>query len=137
MILYTYLPFVQIGLCAQLVFFTVFVLVACSFQFRFQRHATSQSTPRPWKKHLARLYAVSVLIFARSLVRLVEYIQGNNGYIISHEAFLYVFDASVILLAVVVMSWIHPGEVAKHVRELQAGDEESKDRVVLLDNMSA
>lgn len=113
----------------------IFVFVAGLFQFRFERRPTKEHATRPWRKHLYSLYAVSILIFARSLVRLVEYVQGNDGYIISHEAFLYAFDASVIFLAVVVMSWIHPGEVAKQLRDDEAGDEESKDQIILLDNM--
>ena len=67
------------------------------------------------------LYVVSFLILVRSIVRVVEYIQGYSGYIMSHEAFLYVFDAAVMFVAVVSMNWIHPGEVAKYVRELDKG----------------
>jgi hypothetical protein len=36
---------------------------------------------------------------------------------VSHEAFLYVFDAAVMLFAVITMNAIHPGEVARYVRE--------------------
>ena len=113
----------------------IFVLIAGLFQFRFERRPTKYHATCPWRKHLYSLYAVSILIFARSLVRLVEYIQGNDGYIISHEAFLYAFDASVIFLAVVIMNGIHPGEVARQLRDDEADDDESKDQIILLDNM--
>jgi hypothetical protein len=33
---------------------------------------------------------------------LVEYIQGNDGYLISHEAFLYGFDAALMFLNMVI-----------------------------------
>jgi hypothetical protein len=36
---------------------------------------------------------------------------------VSHEVFLYVFDATMMSLAVLVMNVAHPGEVATHVRE--------------------
>lgn len=61
------------------------------------------------------LYAVSVLIFVRSIVRVAEYVQGNDGHIITHEAFLYVFDALVIFLAMVTLNWRHPGEISRYL----------------------
>ena len=88
----------------------IFVLIAGLFQFRFERRPTKEHATRPWKKHLYSLYAVSILIFARSLVRLVEYVRANDGYIISHEVFLNAFDASVIFWAVVIIGWFHQGD---------------------------
>lgn len=76
---------------------------------------------RPWQKHLIGLYIVSILILIRSIVRVVEYLQGYDGYIMTHEVYLYIFDALVMFIAVVSMNWIHPGEVAKYVRELEKG----------------
>ena len=32
---------------------------------------------------------------------MVEYIQGNDGYLISHEAFLYGFDAVLMFLSMI------------------------------------
>lgn len=41
---------------------------------------------------IVTLSTCSVLIFIRSIVRLIEYLQGNDGYVISHEVFLYTLD---------------------------------------------
>jgi hypothetical protein len=49
-------------------------------------------------------------------MRLIEFIQGYNGYVITHEVFLYGFDALPMFLAVVTMNVIHLGEVARHLR---------------------
>lgn len=65
---------------------------------------------------MVSLYLVSILIFVRSIVRVIEYVQGNDGYIMSHEAFLYVFDATVMWLAMIIMNWVHPSEVAANLR---------------------
>lgn len=62
------------------------------------------------------MYIVSILIFVRSIVRVVEYLQGYDGYIITHEAFLYIFDGVVMFFAMIVMNWIHPSEVAACLR---------------------
>lgn len=110
------------GLFIQVVFFGLFVIAAGLFHYRLVKlPGYSQNTERPWKKHMAGLYIVSILIFVRSIVRCVEYIEGFFGYIITHEVFLYCFDATPMFVAVVTMNWTHPGEVAKHVRELKSG----------------
>jgi len=70
---------------------------------------------------MASLYVVSILIFIRSIVRVVEYVQGFSGYIMHHEAFLYVFDGVVMWAAVVCMNWIHPGQVAQEIRSAKHG----------------
>lgn len=62
------------------------------------------------------LYAVSLLIFVRSIVRVVEFIQGFDGYIYSHEWCLYVFDASMMFVAMVILNVVNPGEVAGIIR---------------------
>lgn len=110
------------GLFIQVVFFGLFVIAAAVFHYRLVK-APDQvplADERPWKKHMLGLYVVSVLIFVRSIVRCVEYIEGFVGYIITHEAFLYCFDATAMFFAVVTMNWAHPGEVAQHVREVKA-----------------
>ena len=56
----------------------------------------------PWRKHLTALYAASVLILIRSMFRVAEFIQGNNGFILRHEWFLYLFD-SVLMLGVMLI----------------------------------
>ena len=105
------------GLFVQLIFFGLFVLAAALFHIRTLKAPTPLCLERPWQKHLTGLYIVSTLILIRSVVRVVEYLQGYSGYIMAHEVFLYVFDASVMFIAVVSMNWIHPGEVARYVRE--------------------
>lgn len=69
------------------------------------------------------LYAVSILIFVRSIVRVVEFIQGFDGYIYSHEVFLYVFDATMMFVAMCIMNLVHPGEVAL-VNRREEGEKE-------------
>ena len=57
----------------------------------------------------------------------MEFIQGYTGYIMAHEVFLYVFDGTMMLFAVVSMNFIHPGEVAKFVRELKSSNKKAKE----------
>ena len=116
---------VVVGLFLQVAFFGLFVIAAAVFHSRIVKAPTQLSYERPCRKHMVGLYIVSILIFIRSIVRVVEYIQGYDGYIMRHEVFLYVFDGVVMFIAVVSMNWIHPGEVAQHVRQLKSEKEKS------------
>lgn len=65
----------------------------------------------PWRKQLYVLYLVSILIMIRSVFRIVEYLQGTDGYIMTHEAFLYIFDATMMIATVVILNVIHPSQI--------------------------
>ena len=47
----------------------------------------------------------------RSVVRVVEYIQGNDGYILSHEIFLYIFDGTLMFVTIAIFNVVHPSEM--------------------------
>jgi hypothetical protein len=90
-----------VGLFIQIVVFGFFVVTSALFHTRIVRNPTTIAAAGivPWRRHLAVLYSSSALILVRSVFRVVEYLQGNAGYLISHEVFLYCFDA--VLMAAV------------------------------------
>ncbi|KAF4948219.1 hypothetical protein FSARC_13794 [Fusarium sarcochroum] len=101
------------GLVVQVIFFAFFAITAGLFHWRLAQLPTRKvlSLDVPWQKYLFVLYIVSFLVIFRSLFRLVEYIQGNDGYLISHEIYLYVFDGVLMWLSMVVFAWEHPSEI--------------------------
>ena len=99
------------GIVIQILWFAFFVVVALSFNFRLHREPTARSRDTPWKRHLRALYIASIFIMIRSIVRMLEFIQGHGGYIISHEAFLYIFDAVLMLIVMIILNVVHPSEV--------------------------
>lgn len=104
------------GLALQVIIFGLFVVTGIVFHMRLRSAPTGNSGKYPWQKHMFSLYAVSILIFVRSIVRLVEYAQGYDGYILSREWYLYVFDAIPMFFSMMIMNWIHPSEIAALVR---------------------
>lgn len=108
------------GLCIQLIFFTVFIVTSLHFHRRLGRQKTSKALQmeesregdvrffRSWESVLWGLYISSALILVRSIFRLIEYVQGNDGYLISHEVFLYIFDTVLMFFAMVAMNVFHP-----------------------------
>jgi hypothetical protein len=106
------------GLVVQVLFFGCFVVTSLVFHLRMRRVPTSRLLARnpPWEKHLFVLYVASALILVRSVFRLIEYAQGNGGYLISHEVFLYVFDAVLMWFCMAILAWVHPSEIAALLR---------------------
>ncbi|KAL3440275.1 RTA1 like protein-domain-containing protein [Aspergillus insuetus] len=101
------------GLVIQLIFFSLFVITSIKFHLGLRSGPSRKvlhSQP-PWERHMYALYGGSALIFIRSLFRLIEYAQGNNGYLVSHEVYLYIFDAVLMVLVMLVFAWVHPSEV--------------------------
>lgn len=81
------------GLCVQILFFGMFIIAAIIFHLKVLKRGTPLAAERPWKMHMLSLYLVSILIFVRCLIRVIEYVQGFDGYLMTREAYIYVFDA--------------------------------------------
>ncbi|CAD0018121.1 unnamed protein product [Aureobasidium pullulans] len=101
------------GLIIQIIIFGFFVIVAGLFHVRVNKLPTGASVDSnlSWRKHMYNLYFCSAIILIRNLIRVVEYAQGNNGYIITHEWMLYIFDAVFIFLVTVAFLVLHPSKL--------------------------
>ncbi|RDW92942.1 RTA1 domain-containing protein [Aspergillus mulundensis] len=105
------------GLIIQIVVFGFFMVTSVVFEKRMRRCPTSISMSMNggqggnWKGHLYPLYAVSVLIMVRSVFRVVEYAMGQEGYLLSHEWPMYVFDSVLMLGVMVIWGRWHPGSI--------------------------
>lgn len=117
------------GLFIQIVIFSLFVVVALTFQVRMRKVPTLavKKGDLPWERHLNALYFSSGLIMTRSIFRVIEFIQGNSGYLFRHEWFLYVFDCLLMWVVLILFCWVHPGELRQYLNRengLQADPEE-------------
>ncbi|TDZ48376.1 Protein RTM1 [Colletotrichum trifolii] len=102
-----------VGLFVQLICFGFFIVLAVAFRRSINAAPTGRSNSSiPWRRHMNALYLGSLLIMVRSVFRAVEYLQGFDGYLLRHEVFLYIFDAVLMFLAMVLFNWIHPAEIA-------------------------
>ncbi|BCS23573.1 RTA1 domain-containing protein [Aspergillus puulaauensis] len=102
-----------VGLVVQLIFFSVFMYTSVRFHLAMRKDLSRKvlHTQPPWERHIHALYAASLLIFVRCAFRLIEYAQGNDGYLVSHEVYLYIFDALLMALTMTVFAWVHPSEI--------------------------
>ncbi|KAJ5691084.1 RTA1-domain-containing protein [Penicillium malachiteum] len=101
------------GLFVQIIFFGFFTITAVIFQSRINKNPTGRSIElrSVWHRHLFALYSASILILIRSVVRVVEYLQGYDGFLMKHEVFIYIFDAFMMFLVMVFLQYIHPSEI--------------------------
>lgn len=106
------------GLAIQLLFFGFFIFVAFIFHWRVTKLAStykisksvrSQSGRFSWDLLMWALYVACVLILVRSVFRVIEFVQGNDGFIMSHEFLLYIFDGALMALMGALLGIIFPG----------------------------
>ncbi|RYP93126.1 hypothetical protein DL770_000783 [Monosporascus sp. CRB-9-2] len=101
------------GLFVQLVGFGVFIAVAGVFYARITKNPTraADTVDTPWRSYLWVMFGSTALILIRSVFRLIEYLQGNDGYLMSKEVYLYIFDAVLMLIVMVLYNFYHPSRI--------------------------
>ncbi|KAF5615348.1 rta1 domain protein [Fusarium sp. NRRL 25303] len=118
------------GLFIQLVFFGGFMVVAVVFHRRFHRNPIDASLKiQPsWKKLLVVLYSASLLIMVRSVFRVIEYIMGEDGELMAHEAYLYIFDGTLMLAVTAIFNIFHPSAVINNqsMQRIDGSDQENQ-----------
>ncbi|KAF6802980.1 rta1 domain-containing protein [Colletotrichum sojae] len=120
---------IMAGLLAQLAVIFLFTL-SCWHSHRCAKregtglHATHAGIN--WNKYYLMTYLVAGLMFVRSLIRGIEYLQGEGGFIMEHEVFVYLFDAALMVAIMALYLWIHPGRLMRDVGRFKSdgfGDE--------------
>ncbi|KAF3385543.1 Protein RTM1 [Penicillium rolfsii] len=106
------------GLAIQLLFFGFFVIVSAVFHWRVKRNLPSTSHSREqgkkWESIMWALYASCFLILVRSIFRVAEFVEGNDGFIMRREYLLYIFDACLMALSGIVLVVVYPGSFLGH-----------------------
>jgi hypothetical protein len=87
-------------------------------QVRMNRSPTAESFDErlKWKSQLRVLHAISLLILVRSIFRVVEYVQGTDGYSLTHEWTLYVFDSTLMFVVMLIWGIWYPGDLQEFVK---------------------
>ncbi|PLB48729.1 RTA1 like protein [Aspergillus steynii IBT 23096] len=98
------------GLFVQLVFFGFFLVVTIIFERRMHAEAFKRPYPK-WLVLIWVLFFVSALIIIRCIFRIIEYIQGADGYLATHEVYLYVFDTLPMFVVQVIFHFWYPGDI--------------------------
>lgn len=104
-----------VGLFIQLLFFGLFLIVSLMFWKRMhsshKRYTIPSYGKHTWLALLKLLFVAAAIIILRCIFRIIEFAQGHDGYLITHEVYLYIFDAAPMLLVQVMFHIVHAGDV--------------------------
>jgi hypothetical protein len=123
-----------VGLVLQVVMFAVFAITAVIFHSRIRRNPTRESfeVDQNWPQILHMLYTVSGLIMVRSIFRVVEYIMGNDGYLLGNEWTMYVFDSVPMFAVCVIFFFRYPSnlQVSPKQKDISLESQSSRDGII-------
>ncbi|KAH6655873.1 RTA1 like protein-domain-containing protein [Truncatella angustata] len=108
---------ILLGLAIQVLFFGFFMVVTLVFHVRLMRRPTQKSMAisAPWHRFIWVLYGTSLFIMIRSVFRMAEYAQGNDGSLLQTEIYIYVLDALLMVFVAIIFAIYHPSEVLNAV----------------------
>lgn len=127
---------IMAGLIAQLAVICLFTLSCWHSHRSARREVASLNATRSginWRKYYLVTYGAACLMFVRSLVRGIEYLQGEGGFIMTHEIFLYIFDGCLMALLSALYLWIHPGKLVVDINRSK-GDGWPDERNIMLES---
>jgi hypothetical protein len=111
------------GLVIQILFFGLFVFSAIIFHKRYISYSisagASPSDSFGWEAMMHMLYVTSGLILVRCIFRIIEYVGGSGGYLLTMEWPLYVFDATLMVITMSIFFWWYPSNV-RHGKMLRS-----------------
>ncbi|KIV99231.1 uncharacterized protein PV09_09095 [Verruconis gallopava] len=107
------------GLIFQLVALVIFLIISMRLRSIIKREVGHQlqRAKISWRRYFRLIYVASVAIWVRSLVRAIEFAQPSDGFINSHESFIYVFDGVPILIVLLGFLIINPGRLVSWVSQ--------------------
>ena len=109
------------GLVLQILAFALFIICTLTLQIRLRSNPPVQCVAgvvTHYRRYFIALYCTSGLFLVRNLVRIIEYKQGGDGPLLSNEAFLYVFDCCFMLAIILIVLFLHPGQLIRKARRL-------------------
>lgn len=104
------------GLIVQLCALSFFIITSVYLYIRILQETGPflDSTFVRWRRYFRAIETVTALMIVRSIVRAVEYLQGQDGFVLSHEVFIYLFDALLMFMVMLLFLAIHPGRLVRN-----------------------
>ncbi|KAJ6012266.1 hypothetical protein N7522_002621 [Penicillium canescens] len=109
------------GLIFSLVVFAIFIYITAKFHRRLQQMPTPLINHNPglhWQRYMVAIYVSCFALMLRNLVRTIQFGAGRTADVNTKEAYIYVFDAFLMFLTMLVLMVYHPGRLIKKARYL-------------------
>ncbi|KAK7955016.1 RTM1-like protein [Apiospora saccharicola] len=89
------------GLALQVFAFSTYLCILVRFYY-LSRSLEVPTSPPGWLNVLKAVFISSILILIRCVFRMVEFAEGNDGYTLRHEWVFWVFEALLMVFALLV-----------------------------------
>ncbi|KAJ5098760.1 hypothetical protein N7532_005761 [Penicillium argentinense] len=113
------------GLIFSLVVFAFFILIAVKFHLRLKKFPTPLlilNSDLKWASYMWAMYVACAAMMVRNLVRTIQFGASRTTDVNTKEAYIYVFDAFLMFLSMLVLIIYHPGKLIKKLRQLSKAD---------------
>ncbi|KAK8062543.1 hypothetical protein PG997_014640 [Apiospora hydei] len=97
------------GLALQVFAFSTYLCILVRFH-HLSRSMAVPGSPEGWFNVLKAVYISSILILVRCVFRMVEFAEGQEGYSLQHEWMFWVFEALLMIFALLVFCVWHPSK---------------------------
>ncbi|SJL04475.1 related to RTM1 protein [Armillaria ostoyae] len=114
-----------VGLVAQIIWFGGFVFVAGVFHYRM-RTVPTVTEKTNWRRFMFVLYGASNMILVRSVFRVIEFAQGNDGYFVRTEKWIYMFDGLLMAQVIILFNIFHPSSYIRDHEQYTMGEREER-----------
>ncbi|KAK0448334.1 RTA1 like protein-domain-containing protein [Desarmillaria tabescens] len=114
-----------IGLLVQIIWFGGFIFVAGVFHYRM-RVVPTVTDKTNWRRLMHVLYAASTMILVRSVFRVIEFAQGNDGYLMKSEVWIYIFDSVLMAGVITLFNIFHPSSYLRDDGQYTMREHEEK-----------
>lgn len=118
-----------LGLFVQLTFLGFFLCISLVFWQRMSKSSKQYAVPQygkhTWDKLLKMVLGAAIIIILRCIFRVIEFAQGHSGYLVSHEIYMYIFDATPMLGVQFMMHFVYAAEIFGVGRSSRLGKSES------------
>jgi hypothetical protein len=114
------------GLITQVIALSLFIFTCWHVHTRIKKDPPEvilKASSVRWQNQFRAIEVVTLLLIFRGAVRTVEYLQGSEGYVISHEAFIYACDAAPMFVVMVIFLLIYPGQLVRDTHRLKSNRE--------------
>ncbi|TFK93472.1 RTA1 like protein [Polyporus arcularius HHB13444] len=119
------------GLVVQIISMSVFCVFMVEYVWRrindrpFHKLAYGEAAERqPMDRHMKMLLAgitiSTVLVYIRSIYRIIEFADGFNGTIAHTQVLFNVFDGMLVTLAMYTLNFMHPGQLLLATQQVQS-----------------
>jgi hypothetical protein len=113
------------GIIFQTISVTIFVICAVDFVRRMLRRHLLDPHPKSLTPMLSAMFFSLICIYIRSIYRVIELAQGWSGFLITHQIYFVILDGTMMVLAVAVFNFVHPGWLLISESEFQMHKEMS------------